>query len=191
MSVSRLTIPAILVGIALGLCPIAKGQAEQVQVQSLAIHYQNIDSYFTMVVRGTTGEDVTYRGWGTYQLVDLYFCDPCKIPNTFASNGFQSSPFLSFQWASPEKYVRIYVPSATSPPFIVDPRIRWRPQTVVRTVPTDIQGRIEILDQVGNLLAYDNDLSLHGTSSTELGVLTDIAPGRVLDFHNLNIALAR
>jgi hypothetical protein len=71
---------------------------ERVDVRSLEIHHASsyTDTDITMVVKDSGGVEKTYQGWGTFQVLPLYNCFPCAIPNQFETNlGFHTT-----QWTN-------------------------------------------------------------------------------------------
>jgi hypothetical protein len=186
---------AVLLLIALLASVSAFAQSEEVDVRQITFRagggFQTIPS-FTMLVRKANGDHVVYQGFGDAMVNQITSCESCQIPNTFSSNVYQDVQFpdgssgMAYQWESFQsgKYVRIHVDQVTSPPFVIDPRQTWKPHRIIRRVPATLSGRVEIFDENGDLVAYDNSVELNGRTEFYFSLLNNNG-SRALDFASI------
>ena len=71
-----------------------------------------------------------------------------------------------------------------SPPFVIDPRQRWKPHEIFKRVTTTISGGVEIFDENGNLVQYDDDVTATGITDVYFSMLNNDGR-RVLSFEAL------
>lgn len=172
------------------------GEPVPFEVTSITIYKQrNLYARFDMKA---TGLPPAYQspltGGGDGIISTLENCAPCFLKKTFRTEFGSDEPPNFFSGFKPSgysanHYVKFFA-RGTSPDITLSRAIRPNIGLVRLVVPARIKGRIEIVD--GNtLIAFDDDVDLPGTLSTEFlqyRIITSSGEQRAFDFKNLTFS---
>lgn len=157
------SIVVLTVAFSIGNFSVKAQQPAQVDVKSLTLSFQRGSSggQFSMRTMNSSQTEIIYSGRGGYAL-PLFNCAPCRLPNSFSSNGFQrSGTGFQFSWGF-DKLVYFYVSEAESEAIDLLPTILRKPRFFSLDGATEIRGRIEVRDDTNTVIAVDNTVILRG-----------------------------
>lgn len=162
----------------------------QIDVQTLTVTMKRAwtDALFNVTASNSAQTEVLYGGVGSFAIFQLQECMPCKLPNTFTSNGFQIHGFgFSFRWQS-ESYANFYVTSIESDPVVLRPTIRRKPNTFSVNGKTRIRGRLEFRNINNIVVITDNDIVLEGSYTAKFSNNLNL-DGRKVEFSEITYTL--
>jgi hypothetical protein len=149
------------------LCGLSFAQ-QQIDVKSIIMTNDTLQSGFKMTVANSLGQDVIYNSTNSnvINLSGLGIC--CYLPSVRSSELFNyistSRDIIYAQMTiANNSAVKLYLSAPTiSDDIVLPPKIRKRQSIEVNGKTKFFISKIEVLDAAGNVSAVDNDVILNG-----------------------------
>jgi hypothetical protein len=140
---------------------------EQIDVKSIVISHR-FETKFNMVAANSAGQDVTYLSTNSNAMTLGTMGTCCRLPAVQTSDLFAYSPnkeFIRVQMSiANNNAIKLYLSSPTiTDDIVLRPKIRKRQTIEVKGQTKLFISKIEVLDNNGNVVAVDNDVTLDGS----------------------------
>jgi hypothetical protein len=142
---------------------------EQIDVKSIVISHR-FETMFKMIAANPAGQDVTYLSTNSNALILGTMFNCCRLPAVQTSDLFAYSTgrdFIRVQMSiANNNSIKLYLSSPTiTDDIVLRPKVRKRQTIEVKGQTKFFISRIEVLDNTGNVVAVDNDVTLAGSYS--------------------------
>lgn len=185
-------LPAIFV-LVLAAAPLQGQEPQQIDVRTITLSYHafNTDSITRVEGVNEANQPIIYGGRSNYQLLMLFSCNPCRIPNTFNTNGFggTSNVTFGFSWAF-DREAYLYLSEIEIEPLVLPATILRKPRLFSRSGAVRLKGKLEVIGINNTLVAVDHEIALEGRYKVDFSndYVTD---QRSVNFNNFAITLDR
>lgn len=191
MKIFIITLPIIFIA-ASGLASFAQTPV-QIDVKSMEISKVGSagPTSFRMEAINSAQNTIVYQGVdsGALGVMPFSLACPCSPPKRLETNIFPSEMIADLGTNTGQ--VRFYIASSTSSPIILNQRVLSKKKDFFVNGATRVEGRIEVRNGSGIIIAFDNDVILQGGYSVVYGkpYVLDYSGKRTTDFRSVVYSL--